>query len=225
MQTYSHTLNLDFRNFLNGNATLSRALLIQILAKLWRIQQWARTQTYYRLYSSSLLLIYDARRLRKCLQESGSLVLNPNTPNRKLSRSSSLYRPVSVATLNDPDKVSTGFSGQCTRDGPNLHVSSNTKPFDFSKDDEVPKRKQVSTLKRTHSHNNNFDNDLSDLRKGYTDMLDDLMHENFNALWTNVKMIDFAHTFESDQASLDSNYLNGLNNLIAIFEEFLDEAT
>lgn len=37
---------------------------MKFLSTLYSIQQWARTQTTLRLYSSSLLLAYDAKRLR-----------------------------------------------------------------------------------------------------------------------------------------------------------------
>lgn len=208
------------RRYLNGNKILSRTLLIQILASLWRIQQWARKQNKYRFYSSSILFVYDARRLKKCLQENNNLKF----PIKKIGRSNSLYRPVSVVTLNDDDKVPTGFSGQCTCDGPNLQTTPTTKPFDFSNSNDVVQKKNcVPTLKRTHSYNHNFDNDLSDLKKEYTNILDDLMHDN-NDLWVNVKMIDFAHTFEADNDDVDYNYLNGLNNLIEMFEDFIEES-
>lgn len=82
----------------------------------------------------------------------------------------------------------------------------------------------MATLKRTHSYHNNYDNDLLDMRKEYTYMLDDLIHDNNSELWANVKMIDFAHTYEADYHDIDQNYLNGLSRLIEIFEEFLDEA-
>lgn len=50
--------------FLNADTQLSRLLLMKFLSTLYSIQQWARTQTTLRLYSSSLLLAYDAKRLR-----------------------------------------------------------------------------------------------------------------------------------------------------------------
>lgn len=54
--------------FLNAESGLSRTLLMQILSSLWSIQKWARNQKSIRLYSSSLLIAYDARRLRNTLQ-------------------------------------------------------------------------------------------------------------------------------------------------------------
>lgn len=43
---------------------MCRPLLVQFLSGLWNIQKWARTQTTLKLYSSSILLTYDARCLR-----------------------------------------------------------------------------------------------------------------------------------------------------------------
>lgn len=53
--------------FLNAEHGLCRALLVQILSGLWRIQKWARSQRTLRLYSSSVLIAYDARLLRNQL--------------------------------------------------------------------------------------------------------------------------------------------------------------
>lgn len=53
--------------FLNAETGLCRPLLMQFLSALWAIQSWARAQTSLRLYSSSLLLAYDARCLKNSL--------------------------------------------------------------------------------------------------------------------------------------------------------------
>lgn len=37
-------------------------------------------------------------------------------------------------------------------------------------------------------------------------------------------MIDFAHTFSAEDASIDTNYLFGIESLVNIFEEFLPES-
>jgi len=51
-------LNADTHHF-------CRKLLVQILASLWQIQHFARNQRRLRLYATSVLLVYDARRLRE----------------------------------------------------------------------------------------------------------------------------------------------------------------
>ncbi|XP_053670316.1 inositol polyphosphate multikinase-like [Anopheles nili] len=54
-----------FLLFLNAteNGRVSRGLLEQFLDDLRRIRDWAQKQTTFRLYSSSVLLVYDAARL------------------------------------------------------------------------------------------------------------------------------------------------------------------
>lgn len=54
-------------------------------------------------------------------------------------------------------------------------------------------------------------------------MLDDLTANESNE-WAIVKMIDFAHAFQSEEDTLDTNYLFGIENIVKMFEEFLKEA-
>lgn len=56
------------RIFLNADSGLYRSLITQFLSGLWSIQKWARTQKSLRLYSSSILFVYDARKLRNLIQ-------------------------------------------------------------------------------------------------------------------------------------------------------------
>lgn len=67
------------------------------------------------------------------------------------------------------------------------------------------------------------------MHNNYVMMLDNLSgsYDN-NKEWVHVKMIDFAHTFsnheqEQQQQSLDHNYLEGIENLVRLFEGFLKE--
>lgn len=36
-----------------------------------------------------------------------------------------------------------------------------------------------------------------------------------------AKMIDFAHAFPAEDASIDTNYLFGIDNLVKLFEDLL----
>lgn len=67
---------------------------------------------------------------------------------------------------------------------------------------------------------------MKSIRKDYDLYLDNLV-DVCNATgareWAFVKMIDFAHVFPADDASIDTNYLFGIENLVKIFEEFLRE--
>lgn len=65
--------------------------------------------------------------------------------------------------------------------------------------------------------------DLKSIREDYAFMLDNLIGGYNNKEWAFVKMIDFAHVFPSEDNTLDTNYLFGVENLVKIFEEFLQE--
>lgn len=66
------------------------------------------------------------------------------------------------------------------------------------------------------------------MKNNYQEMLDNLVGTyDGKKEWIHVKMIDFAHTFSNSEISdgqaigLDLNYLNGIEHLVAIFEELL----
>lgn len=66
------------------------------------------------------------------------------------------------------------------------------------------------------------------MKCNYQQMLDNLVGAyDENKEWVHVKMIDFAHTFNNSEladgqaAGLDLNYLDGIEHLVKIFEEFL----
>lgn len=54
-------------------------------------------------------------------------------------------------------------------------------------------------------------------------MLDNLIGGYNNKEYAFVKMIDFAHVFPSEDDTLDTNYLFGVESLVKIFEQFLQE--
>lgn len=247
------TLIDAFRIFLNADSSISRSLLVQLLVNLWQIQDWARHQHGLRLYSSSLLLIYDAKRLRQTVAArqhqlhieretaipipTASLTGSLAAPLKShLTRSASLYRPLSLAVLHDKESVRTGFSGQLTKDGPILkcpispnRTSSTLLPPTLVDDSLDHRRRRpvqsAPNLKRMHSFQNNYDKELHDIKAGYHDILDDLIWEEKTQLWATVRLIDFAHVYETHgQHSIDENYLNGLENLVKILEGFLEQA-
>lgn len=127
------------------------------------------------------------------------------------------------------EKIPTGFSGQLTKEGPILRTpTSPTKLKHF--DDYVNKnnnnvwQKSIRTLKRTHSFQNDYDKDMQSKRQDYTYILDELCTEQKSEMWATVKMIDFAHAFPAERYQIDKNYLEGIDNLIRLFEEFLVES-
>lgn len=53
--------------FLNADIRLFRPLITKILNKLYDIQNWAHEQRQFHIYSSSVLISYDAKRLKELL--------------------------------------------------------------------------------------------------------------------------------------------------------------
>ncbi|XP_050310974.1 inositol polyphosphate multikinase [Anthonomus grandis grandis] len=230
---YGKSLNKDgakeaVKTFLNADTHhFCRKLLVQFLASLWQIQHFARNQRRLRLYATSILLVYDARRLKEHVNHK-----NPQGTNRPpLVRHRSLYRPLSLAQLNNGcERVPTGFSGQLTTDGPILRAPS--KKSALALDPEQPRtvvnnnntwQKSIHALKRTHSFQNNYDKDVQHRKQNYTSMLDDLCCESKSEVWATAKLIDFAHVYPSDSVDVDKNYLEGVENLVKMFEDFLAE--
>lgn len=226
---FGKSLNKDraedaIRTFLNIEGTrVCRSLIVQFLASLWQIQYWARNQRQFRLYSSSILLVYDARRLREKMRTRAATL--------KLHRKGSLYRPMSLAVLNktnECDRVPTGFSGQLTKEGPILKPQrSSCKAVNL----DVPSfvcnntwHKSIHSLKRTHSFQNNYDKDVQNKKQDYTYLLDELNTEQKSECWAIAKMIDFAHAFPAENCDIDKNYLDGIENLVRFFEELLIES-
>lgn len=81
-------------------------------------------------------------------------------------------------------------------------------------------------VQRNHSMRNNYDEDLKSIRENYTFMLDNLIGGFKSAEWVHVRMIDFAHVFESETPAStsdapDGNYLFGIESAVRLFEEFL----
>ena len=57
-----------FRIFFNAESGLNRQLITSILTNLWAIQKWMKSQTVFQFFSSSILIVYDARKLRKIIE-------------------------------------------------------------------------------------------------------------------------------------------------------------
>uniref|UniRef100_A0A1B0C9M9 Kinase n=2 Tax=Lutzomyia longipalpis TaxID=7200 RepID=A0A1B0C9M9_LUTLO len=193
------TVRDALRIFLNADSGLCRALLVQLLSGLWAIQKWARTQKTLRLYSSSVLLVYDARRLRSSLQS-----------KRKI-------RALLVQLLSGLWAIQKWARTQKTL---RLYSSSVLLVYDARRLRNPIQSYQK--IQRSHSTQNNYDEDLKEIRDKYTFMLHRMCAMEKKE-WATVKMIDFAHAFPADEDSPDTNYLFGIENLVKMFEDFLKE--
>lgn len=128
-----------FRKFLNADSGLCRQLLIQFLADLWTIQKWARTQTTFRLYSSSVLLVYDARRLKPVLQYQAK------------SLSSSSSKLAGSGNAASPTNSTSGTSS------PVAGSSSPVTPTPTGGDAAVEPLQHYYKIQRSHSAMNNYE--------------------------------------------------------------------
>jgi len=123
-----------FKLFLNADTALCGPLVGKILGHLKDIHHWAKGQRVFNIYSSSVLIVYDAKRLKELIE--------------------------GRAILNNP-------------------------------------------------------NDLQ---------LDEFVTPTAGSNWVNVKMIDFAHIFPNEDGGPDANYIEGIENLVKVFERLLSEA-
>ncbi|XP_031627181.1 inositol polyphosphate multikinase isoform X2 [Contarinia nasturtii] len=232
-----NTVKDALKIFLNADTQMSRLLLTKFLTTLWSIQSWARSQTSLRLYSSSLLLAYDAKRLKTQIfsnrNHSNSSTVSSRSSSvdssSKLTPTSSSGNEWQPSHTNTANEINTNLNG-CTNsnnsNGNNSgsggggggvidHTVTSTQPIQFYK-----------KLQRSHSTQNNYEEDMKHICKDYDFYLDNLMDEcnaSENREWAFVKMIDFAHVFPAEDASIDTNYFFGIENLVKIFEEFLRE--
>ena len=80
----------------------------------------------------------------------------------------------------------------------------------------------LNPLCRTHSYTHNYDRDIVEMKQDYEVILDELVGKSKEQQnWIRVKMIDFTHVFDAEDESLDTNYLDGIENLIKILESFI----
>ena len=81
---------------------------------------------------------------------------------------------------------------------------------------------EVNKLCRTHSYTHNFDNDIIEIKEDYAAILAELCgNSEEQQNWVRVNMIDFTHVFAAEDDELDTNYLEGIENLIKLLESFL----
>ncbi|XP_052899685.1 inositol polyphosphate multikinase-like [Anopheles moucheti] len=192
------TVRDALRRFLNADGGLCRQQLIQFLTDLWNIQKWARTQTFYRLYASSVLLVYDARRLKPVLLHAGKKT--PRTPNTPA--------PVGAS------------GGGSTPNTPTVCTTSVNEVGD------VEPLQHYFQIQRGHSINHNYEEDIKIMKENYTFMLDNLVGSYEDKIWAKARMIDFAHTFPlppTEPPAVDRNYLEGIDSLVKLFEDLLKD--
>lgn len=211
-------------------------------------------QRKFRLYASSLLLVYDARRLRQCLKIEGCSPSRPLSPNLDQGLTLSVTPPpvfggplspgfsgppssgfqrssdqFIVSVPADKSRNSGSFKGRHSQS--TLSVPA-TPPSPFLKQngafDDGSWHAGFEKACRTHSLINNYEKDLQSMKENYMFQLNDLKSADkplSKEEWVQVKMIDFAHAFPSVSGDLDTNYLEGIENLVKLFESLVDEVS
>ncbi|CRL03185.1 CLUMA_CG016529, isoform A [Clunio marinus] len=207
-----NTVTDALKMFLNGDSGLNRQLVTSILTSLWAIQSWMRKQKNYRFYSTSILIVYDARKLRQVIESQ-----RRQSPKSFPSALEVGNRKSGGASPTDLSPTGNNLNRTLSDDGDTLS--------------ELPKSlpKQVyKKIQRSRSSTNNYEQEMRNMRNNYHQMLDDLVGAyDGKKEWVFVKMIDFAHTFNTNELNetqangLDLNYLDGIEHLCSIFEEFL----
>lgn len=135
--------------------------------------------------------------------------------NKSLSRSSSLKRTELKRSdsLNRSESLTTPSSPNLSPESCSVRNNSCGRGINNI---------VVEKLCRTHSYTNNFDKDIIKMKEDYAILLDQLTttpEEKQN--WVRVNMIDFAHVFPAENDGIDTNYLEGMENLIKLLESFL----
>lgn len=213
-----------------------RQLIVMLLSFLWKILLFFRIQRLFRFYSSSLLVAYDAKRLRHYLRLNNtnklpSHVSTPFSSTNNHTTTSNVFKHMNDATSNS---VSSNIETNRNRTMERVHFikrsislsgeyDSSGKEKTLSRSESCSPDFRVDRLCRTHSYVNNFDDDIIRIKKDHDDLLNELtssMEERQN--WVRINMIDFTHVFPAeDQNTLDLNYLEGIENLIKLVEMFL----
>ncbi|CAH2092553.1 unnamed protein product [Euphydryas editha] len=209
------------RNFLNCvGGVVCRALLLQLLAALWAVRRWAARARPLRLFAASLLLVYDAARLRACCADDAPPPSRP--PRRK-----------SVHSLPSPSDAT--FSGQLSSKGPVFRKVNSVPvtPLALAQESfgSLPPIKStwseaLEKLNHNHSFEHNYEDKLSKIKMNYRAVLDQLASDSPSPNpWGTVKIIDFAHAFFNDdeEATVDTNFRDGIDSLVEIFESLLKE--
>ncbi|XP_050347566.1 inositol polyphosphate multikinase [Nymphalis io] len=216
------------KNFLNGlGGSVCRALLLQQLSALWALQRWAARARPLALFAASLLLVYDAARLRACCDDAP-------TVSRMQCREPSIPRRKSIHSLHSPVSGSN-FSGQISSKGP-VYRKVNSVPISpmsltresFSSPPPIksPWTEALEKLNNSHSFEHNYEDKLSKIKMNYRALLDQLSSDSPTPNpWGTVKIIDFVHAFFNDEeeAEVDTNFRDGINSLVEIFESLLRE--
>ncbi|KAM0726784.1 Inositol polyphosphate multikinase [Formica fusca] len=204
-----------------------RQLIFELLSFLGRIMLLFRIQRKYRFYSSSLLVAYDARKLRQCFNNENS---NDQMHSRDKSASSpSTSRTTSGTNVSEQVALIASVSNAGTKR--NWIEAQRSKPIfkrSVSLSGTVPiAHEQI--LNRSGFYSPDFKmNRLCQSCPSQFSLpctnnvtIKDIHNIENKCNWVKVNMIDFTHVFPADNSDLDLNYLEGIENLIKLLSTFI----
>ncbi|XP_078053447.1 inositol phosphate kinase 2 [Augochlora pura] len=215
-----------------------RQLIVQLLSFLWKILLFFRTQRLFRFYSSSLLVAYDAKKLRHYLHPN-NLSIDRSAAHVDNSFSIGSNHAIATNVFKDGTEASRepGTSiVETDRSQKTERVHYIKRSISLSTDCESTGKEssmdisesgssdfRADKLCRTHSYGHNYEDDIIQVKKDYDALLTELNSSSDEKLnWVRINMIDFTHVFPTeDRNTLDVNYLEGIENLIKLIEMFL----
>ncbi|XP_055383316.1 inositol polyphosphate multikinase [Condylostylus longicornis] len=225
-----HTFKETLRLFLNFDAGICQPLVDDIYKQLKSILKWSSTQTSLKLYSSSILLVYDSKRLKQYLEKgfANNFRTNNSIPNEDI-----LPSHINNKIKHEFISSNNGFVEKNENENNPNEQESYKNGLKAQNKIEMITSKRITNGYHLYFDDNEDDNDNSDDSDSdnhdHNPKRDCLLIENDeinNKSWSHVKMIDFAHAFfnNTDDLTLDTNYLFGVENLVQIFDEFSKEA-
>ncbi|XP_020296194.1 inositol polyphosphate multikinase-like [Pseudomyrmex gracilis] len=216
-----------------------RHLLFELLSCLGRIMLFFRMQRKYRFYSSSLLVAYDAKKLREhyCADskdsselanskiETVSFSTTSTSLNTNTSEQSAPTVPVSSAGINrdwteaqknrPTLKRSTSFN---TEPMPIMGEQISDQSGSYNPDLKMDRLCQSCPSQFSLPQTNNVKRNVTQDNHGVPTNKEECS-------WVRVNMIDFTHVFPADDNSgLDLNYLEGIENLITLINTLYKQA-
>lgn len=210
--------------------------MVHLLSILWKIVLFFRAQRKYRFYSSSLLVAYDARKLRqhcgsnksadyptKSRTKSASSVSNSLTSHIGSSETEQTAETLSSADTRKKKK-------NCTQEQ-ELDVSlpkKSTSSVSATKSRTVDRNLACNPNETPRSRPKRLSlQELLDILKDDKASIDRIVSTSTDKCnWVRLNMIDFTHVFPAEtDSSLDLNYLEGIEKLIDLLTIFIQEGT
>lgn len=126
----------------------------------------------------------------------------------------------------------SSFSGQISPTGPILTsfpvVSMPLTAYDTPKigivdNKQTTWQRTFNSMRRSNSYSISYGDYLSRVKQDYASSLAELNGDvKKDEQWCTVKVIDFAHAYPNTDQTADTNYIQGIDNIINIFENFLN---